>query len=524
MNAMTLRFLAISILLISKSFNIVTAQTLCNRYGGDDIEYAYQLIEDPDGNYIMTGRSYSFSSTPVPMSGDIYTIKLNPSFNIVWTSVFQTPAEDEGNAIANAHGGGYLVAGASYDTIRGYDITLLKLDTGGTVQWSKLMGTPQNDQAEVIVPVSDGGYMLGGYSDSIFTGFAQAFVPLVVRINSNGSIMWARRFGFPTGVFAGSVYDIIEAQDGSLLVTGDIIRLFDGPDDSDIFLARFSSSGNLLWFKWMGVKCQGCQDMGAVLVEDAPQRFTLFGSSSITGSIYICSFDINGNILSESGLNTGTFAYANIHAVKAGNNRTVFTCPAYNSMLAVSIDTLHQVEWSSTYGNGPLSTPCSVLKKGSGYLVGGMSTWADPYREDYLIAVLDSTGYSCCMINEQPLISTFLHLSDSTGGAAFPVNLADYTAGIVKTGGVMRSVCTDVNGMQEVLSNQVALYPNPFDHYLCISFSDHQPHPVSVYDVMGKLMVHAYIKQSITIPTHKWPAGMYAVYAEGSMTKTVIRR
>ena len=508
------------LLLIAIVFNLqwsvnANAQTACNRFGGNDIEYLYQLIETPDGKYVMTGRSYSFSGTSLPFDGDIYTIKLDSSLNLLWTMVFQTSAEDEGNAIANAHGGGYLVAGAVYDSPSGYDIALLMLDTGGAVLWSKRLGTPLNDQAEIIIPTSDDAYIIAGYSDTLFAGLSQSFVPFIAKIAENGSVLWARRFGFASGVFSGSAYDVIEASDGSYLVTGDIIRQFDGSEDSDIFLARLSSSGDLTWFKWIGINCPGCQEMGGSIVERSNGRFTLFGSSSVSASIYICDFDLNGNILLQSGLSIGSFAYAQISTVKVSNNHIAITFPAFSNIMAACIDSLHQVQWASLYGDGMNNIPGTILKKGSGFIIGAHSGYADPYREDYFVATLDSFGYSCCMVSEHPLTSSSLVLPDSSGGLAAILHLTESTlTGIATTGGVQRPVCTGYSAIEELTERVgVKAFPNPFTESINLHFSDDLPHTIRVFNSLGMLITECRAVVTIQIPAHSWPAGIYTVQA-----------
>ncbi len=501
----------------------VRSQTVCKRYGGDETEYAFQMIRDPDGHYVMTGRTYSFQVTPGQAWGDIYTICLDTSFHLHWTSVFQTPLEDEGSAIVNAYGGGYLVAGASYNNISGYDITLVRLDTGGNLTWSKLLGSELNEQAEVLIRTSNDDYVVAGYADSLFSVQAQSFVPFIARLSSNGSVIWARRFGFTSGVFAGSVYDVIEAPDGSLLVTGDIIRMFQGADDSDIFLARFSSSGTLLWFKWLGTDCQGCHEMGACLVSDGPEKFTLIASSGPYNGLYACRFDLTGNISPAWGIPTGTFAYSNISAEKTTDGGTIIACPAMSNMLVMKTDSTHTIEWSSVYGDGTSNIPCTIMKKDAGYLLGGYTGWAGPYREDYMLAVIDSMGYSCCMIHEHPLTATSLQLPDSSGGGAFVMNLLENPAGMTTTGGVERPVCSDITGIPESMMKGLTCYPNPFHDYLTLSFDDGNPHHLRLYNASGKLVRNVLIRKKAGIPTHDLPAGVYYLQSDQQTCIKVIR-
>jgi hypothetical protein len=517
------RMLLCSLIVIAMTINNLNAQTVCKRYGGDDVDFGFQLIEDPAGNYVMSGRSYSFGTSTMPVWADLYTIKLSPSFDIIWTSIFHTQTQDEGYSITNAHVDGYVATGASLRQGNGYDITVVKLDQGGQLLWSRILSTPLDERAQVIVPVSGNQYVIGGYGDSAFSSFIHGFVPFIVRLDGNGSVVWARRFGFSSGVFSGSVYDILEAPDSTLLVTGDIIRMDSGPGDSDIFLARFSAGGNLLWFQWMGTKCPGCQDQGAKLIQDHPNRYTLVASSSPTGSIYIRSFDLNGNLLLESGIQTGTFAFTKLDAVKTGPNSTMIACPAYNSILVVSIDTLHQVQWSNTYGEGLGEFPASILKRGNGLVVGGTSGNAGPFMNDYFIIEIDSTGHSCCLLNTIPLTSTSMQLPDSTGGMAHPFTLTEHSGGESTEGGEQRLVCEDPNTVIELAPSLISVYPNPFTSRIIIEFADHKTHHVQVISMSGQLVFEATAIDKHHISTDTWPAGVYSLLIDGVYAKSVVR-
>lgn len=503
----------------------LAAQTTCKRYGGNDIEYAFQLMEDPDGNFVMTGRSYSFMVSGSQFNGDIYTIKLDPALNLLWTSAIQTPEEDQGNAIANAHGGGYVVVGSSYGANRGYDVSFSKIDTGGALIWSKLLSTPMNDHAEVIIPTSDDSYMIAGYSDSLFAGLSQSFVPFIAKISATGSVVWARRIGFPAGVFAGTVYDVIEASDGSFLLTGDIIKQFDGTEDSDIFLARISAAGNLLWFKWLGTNCPGCQDMGASIVERLPNRYTLLASTSPAGNIYLCDFDLNGAFLLRSELPASYFAYSQISGLAISGNRMLLAAPAFSSMLVACVDLNHQVQWASLYGDGSMNFPVSILQKGNHYLLGGYTSPMDTvYREDFIVAELDSLGSSCCMISEKVMSSSLWQLPDSTGGVAFTMHLSEYSFGTATSGGVQRLVCTGFSDVEEILDEKILAFPNPFNHSLFLSFPDPQPHRVKVFNSLGMKILDVMVSESLKIPAHSWPSGLYLIQTEEMSPVKVIKQ
>ena len=50
------------------------------------------------------------------------------------------------------------------------DFWLVKINAYGTKLWDKTLGGSSLDALATIIPASDGGYLLGGYSDSPISG------------------------------------------------------------------------------------------------------------------------------------------------------------------------------------------------------------------------------------------------------------------------------------------------------------------------------------------------------------------
>jgi hypothetical protein len=506
--------------------SLILSQSNCKQYGGNHIDYAFDMIRDPLGNYLITGRSYSFLLDTNEIWGDIYTIKLDPSHQLMWTSIFQTTYEDEGNSMVNAPDGGYMIAGNSYSFSGGYDLTLVKLDNNGNLSWSKLLGTPLDDHTNAIYHISDDAYILGGYTDTVFSGPVQTYVPLITKIDLNGSVVWSKKIGFASGSFSGSVYDIIEADNGSVMVTGDIVRLAQGPEDSDLFIANFSSGGNLNWFKWIGDNCNTCHEMGAKLIEKDATHFIVLGSYTPGSGIYKVGFDINGNILTEHIIQTGNFPYTNISAVTTVDNGLVVTCPALQ-ILAFKIDSTDAIEWAGDYGDGatPGNVPCSIVNVGIGFTVAGYTGTTGPSREDYLMMDIFATGVSCCKLSDETLTINTVDKSDSSGAVIWDVDLVESTGGSVTTGGLERVICPGGVGMEMNELDNLLVYPNPSNGMFYISGTDIADNViVLVKDVSGAVVYTSGIhvsSQEIGLNLEGLSQGMYTLYLTHiSFTKT----
>jgi len=109
---------------------------------------------------------------------------------------------------------------------------LVSLDNNGNTKWAKKYG----QLSEMIAkPTPDKGYLCGANlrfeSDSV----------VVFKTDSNGNVIWASLFstGTGTGYFRG----ILPAANGDVLVLGQSTA----PPIVGVYVARFNSTGNLLW-------------------------------------------------------------------------------------------------------------------------------------------------------------------------------------------------------------------------------------------------------------------------------------
>jgi hypothetical protein len=124
-----------------------------NTIGGSSGDYLYSINQTSDGGYILGGRSSS------GLSGD----KTEGS---------------QGND----------------------DYWVVKLNSLGVIEWQNTIGGSNNDRLESINQTSDGGYILGGYSNSGLSGDKTEAGQgnddyWVVKLNSLGVIEWQNTIG-----------------------------------------------------------------------------------------------------------------------------------------------------------------------------------------------------------------------------------------------------------------------------------------------------------------------------------------
>ena len=232
--------------------------------GQDD---AYDIHETSDLGFIIAGRSYStYSLDNFHNNGlsDFLVVKLNSNSEVVWQKNFGGSGEEEAYSIEETLDGGFIVAGYTYSndidvmnkTDNSADFWILKLDSGGNIQWQKIFGGSNNEFAKSVIQTQDLGYLITGHTFSndrditLNKGMSDAWV---IKTDQNGIIEWQKTFGGSNEDYSNS---IIEAKDGGFTFTGSS-RSNNGDLTSnhgyfDIWVVKIQTNGDILWQKSIG--------------------------------------------------------------------------------------------------------------------------------------------------------------------------------------------------------------------------------------------------------------------------------
>lgn len=246
--------------------------------------------------------------------------------------------------ISQTSDGGYICGGTSNashsaakseDSKGQYDYWIIKLDKDGKIEWDKTYGGSKNDYLYSIHQTKDGGYIVGGCSNSNKSGdksdnskgdstLDNPYMDYwILKLDSNGNIEWQKTIG---GALSDYLSAVRQLPNGQYIVGGSSwsgasfgIPSFDKTDASfgysDYWILKLDETGNILWRKSYG--------------GNFPDEMSVSGGgiSEIKGDINLCSdggFLLGGT--SSSGIsgnkteaNKGTFDYWLIKTDSAGN-------------------------------------------------------------------------------------------------------------------------------------------------------------------------------------------------------------
>ncbi len=214
--------------------------------GGSAAEKAADVVMSNDGNYIITGSTFSSDGDVSGNTGDfdIWVVAIDVNGNILWNKSYGGTRLDEGKAIYATNDGGSIVAGYTNSNdgmMQGnhgiIDYCLLKLDKDGNLEWKKILGGYETDLANDVIQTTNGDYMVCGttYSNNgDVNNNRGAYDYWVVRLDNTGAVEWEKCLG---GSFVESATSIKETMDGCIIlgetysVDGDVTNMRGGSDN-----------------------------------------------------------------------------------------------------------------------------------------------------------------------------------------------------------------------------------------------------------------------------------------------------
>jgi len=244
-----------------------------NTIGGEEYDQLWDITQTSDGGYIIGGYSISDISgdkTENSNGGiDYWIVKLNASGNIQWQNTIGGNDSDIFKSLAETTDGGYIIGGTSKSNISGDksensigedDYWIIKLDPLGIIEWENTIGGFNSDNLWSISQTSDGGYILGGESDSDISGDKTENSNglddyWVVKLFPSGAIEWQNTIG---GNLIDRLFSISETSDGGFSLGGFSASGISGDKTEnsngslDYWYLKIDTFGNIEWQNTIG--------------------------------------------------------------------------------------------------------------------------------------------------------------------------------------------------------------------------------------------------------------------------------
>lgn len=233
---------------------------------------ALLLVLLGDCVFMIPSRT-SVIETPSPMStGALPTEPLPEAIKpasqpVTWEKQF----DNNGNAdmawdVVETPEGDFVVVGTTGPTPCqlgcNWDGWVIKIDSQGNIIWTRQFGGNGADLLTSVI-LKGNNYVITG-SKYVFPRARQAWL---LEITSDGNLVWEKTLG---GDQDDSGTDIIPTSDGGFLMIGQTKSFGTRDGKSDVWLVKLNSNGDALWTKTYDL---GSEDMGTSIKSFAGDRF-----------------------------------------------------------------------------------------------------------------------------------------------------------------------------------------------------------------------------------------------------------
>lgn len=492
--------------------------------GGNSYERFWEMVPTSDGGFILGGQSLSDASGDKSEnsigSEDYWVVKINATGTIQWENTIGGSGNDILESIVQTPDGGYFIGGYSNSDISGdktednigsgADYWVLKLDQNGQIEWQNTIGGDGSEVLSSVQNTSDGGFILGGRSDSDISGDKTENSLgdrdyWIVKLDNTGIIEWQNTIG---GADRDLLWNIRQTIDNGYILAG-WSRSNSSADKSENSIGEYDY--------WV-VKV----DVNGII-----QWENTIGGTSFEELYDIQETSDGGFILSGASL-------SDISGDKSEESRGLF------DFWIVKLDNTGDVQWDKTIGGSEADEGRIVIELSdqSGYLVGGHSrsnvsgdkTDNTNGVHDYWILKLDTQGNIIWQDSiggsDSDFLWSIIELSDNSfalGGYSFSDASGDKTEDSNGDGDYWIIGMTRTLGIDDVLATDIKLWPNPTSNYAEITLDS--PCDFQLYAIDGTLWDEGRFENNISyLNLSALPSGLYMLVVEISDQQRIVKR
>jgi hypothetical protein len=225
----------------------------------------FALATDKLGNIYVVGNISEHNINNNGIKSDAFIMKFNSEGKNIWTHSFYSGVQSTAIAkkISISEQGSIYIFGdtdgqfINENRIGKKDAFLIKLNSDGNTQWTKIFGYSQarldarfikvdNNENIIITGITSNGI---GEKQLKKIGYKDTFI---LKLSSEGKIEWQKILGVLEGDFLGASLEL--DKNGNVYLAGSVsgnhLHLLTGNEDS--FLAMFNANGEKKWLKLFG--------------------------------------------------------------------------------------------------------------------------------------------------------------------------------------------------------------------------------------------------------------------------------
>ena len=299
------------------------------------------------------------------------------------------------------------------------------------IEWQNTIGGSGFERFTSLTQTSDGGYMLGGWSDSDISGDKTensngGFDFWIVKIDENGSIEWQNSIGGSAG---DALAEAVETTDGGYILGGDSFSDISGDKTEnvvggkDYWIVKVDMSGNIQWQNTIGGSLD--DDVRDIIqTSDGGYLVGGYSISDISGDktensfgerdYWVLKLDASGDIewqrtiggddfddlIEVEQTTDGGYILGGMSSSTISGNKTEASNGAMDFWV-VKLDTSGNIVWQNSIGGSEGDSLLSITQTSDGGYITGGTSWSDISGDktensngesDFWVVKLNSSG------------------------------------------------------------------------------------------------------------------------------------
>lgn len=388
-------FLLLSFSIFFSRLNLAQNSFIAH-YGGSNYEWGYSVIQTADGGYAMAGVSNT------PSSGgnyDVYVVKINSAGAVQWSNTIGGNQEEYAYDIKElAASQGYIITGTtrSYGA-GGRDVYLVKLNSSGTLAWTRVYGHMGDDVAYGTIELPNGSFISAGWTSS-----TAPWRQLIIWINSSGAVTADMTRG---GTNDYGALSVSKTSNNELITCG---WTWYNTITNGLYITRMTTNGTIIF---QATVDGNLEEWGRSIRQTADGGYIVAGTSYVSGETLIAKVNSNGSSVQWSNKypfvmdEGGQYIIQTTDGGFAVTGRTQLGSGSWDVAL-IKLTSNGNVQWFKTYGSPSHEEGRSIIQTSDGgYLIAG-GTWGYGPGGSMFLVKTDSDGNAPCAVTTQTLSVT----------------------------------------------------------------------------------------------------------------------
>jgi hypothetical protein len=458
----------------------ISQQTTFSKVFYDSVAgvYGYSIAKSIDGGFVIAGNT----------ANEGLVLKVDSSGSLVWSKLIGSTGGESFNSVVSTIDSCFVAAGVISNLVNSTkDILCVKINTNGDTLWSREIDCTGDEKALSVQQTFDHGFIIcGNYSGPIPANYGT----VVVKLDSSGNLEWSNVYAL--GNFANYGYCIRQTPDSGYLIAGAYEN--NPPFEGNGYLLKLFPGGGIEWSKKYNLPVPAfCYIIHTTLSNDG-----ILSLLNADANLLLMKTDFFGNYLWSKNLGFGGVSCLDCLNQKIypapGNSFLILNSQGFSPGWVFKVDSSGTMLWRQQpyliSSDLVVSNDSGLCILGNGPLIGvHLSTNTGP---QFGIIKTDSLGNEmhCIypdLVNSTPndtVVSSTEVFSVINTGTIYQISPQVFTPSLEFDPG-----CVAIIGSvpENSFDNVFTIFPNPSHNEITISVYDpSESSQLFIYDIIGR--------------------------------------